>query len=89
MSHYNNRIEDGCLFIIALPFIGFWYLLKWLGKIMLYVIGSIIYVPYMLFLEPIVDVIKGEKKPSKGCLITIGIIIALFLWVIIAEKLGL
>lgn len=88
MSYYNNNsLGNGCLTIFALPIIGLVYLLKQIGKGILYLaggfLGGIVYVPYALFIEPIVSWIKRESKPSKGCLIYFGIIIALFLFAIL------
>ena len=83
----SRFVDNCCLAIIVLPIYGLWHLLKLIGKGIFYVVFSVFYIPYMLFIEPIVDIIKGKEKPSLGCKIPLCIVILCFLGIIISSKL--
>ena len=83
----SRLVENGCLAIIVLPLYGLWHLLKLIGKGIFYVVFSIFYIPYVLFIEPIIDIIKGKERPSLGCIIPLCIVILCFLGIIISSKL--
>lgn len=90
MSYYNNNsLGSGCLTILALPVIVLVYLLKQMVKVFFIWQEVSLEVSFMshtaLFIEPIVSWIKGESKPSKGCLIYFGIMIALFFFAILCS----